>query len=150
MKRLALLLAICTFMGATGFLAGRYFKPVEAESASAVSGQETLYKLPLGRFTMQIVKPSRFYNIRFNMDVFITGATNFENMNGGLARNQMREDVIKQLSNLVETTLWVEEKNETDIGADEIAEMIKRRLMLIYPMVKTIQVSDLASSRVVR
>lgn len=150
MKRLALLLAVICFMGFAGFIAGKYFKPTSVDFDGSAQRTETTYKLPLGRFTMQIVKPSRFYNIRFNMDVYITGAANFEKMNGGLARNQMREEILRKLSDMVETTLWVDESNNSDITADQISEMITKRLILTYPMVKTAQISDLASSRVGR
>lgn len=150
MKRLIIAGVIVAVMGGAGFAAGRFLAPPEPVEMPATDPSEILYKLPLGRFTVQVLKPERFFNIRFNMDVFITGAANFEKMNGGISRGRMREDVILHLSNMVETTLWVQESRETEIDQDELALAIARKLYQTYPMVRSALISDFVTSRVSR
>ena len=150
MKRLLIFGALIVLMGAAGFAAGRYFTPVPEPTFSHTSKTETLYKLPLGKFTTQVVKPNRFFNIAFKLDVFIAGASNFEKMNGGLSRNRMREDVIAHLATMVETTLWLQETDQVEIDKDELGMVIARNLYQEYPMVRSARVDELATSRVDR
>ena len=150
MKRLLLLLGLIVLMGGAGFAAGRYFAPPADDMLAQGGKKETLFKLPLGRFTAQVVKPQRFFNIRFQLDVFIAGASNFEKMNGGLSRSRMREDVIRHLSTMVETTLWVQESDQMELEQDELAFAIARKLYQTYPMVRSARIDGFATSRVDR
>lgn len=149
MIKIIFFITLTGVMGTAGFFAGRHLTKVEAEPvvAAVTEKNEPLYKLPLGRFFAQIVKPKHFFNIRFNLDVYIVGAANFERMNGGLSRNQMREEVLRHLSNMVETTMWVEESKKAEIDENELGLAIARRLYQAYPMVRTAQVSELLATR---
>lgn len=149
MMKILLFITLVGVMGTAGFFAGRHFTTVEDAPvlAAVTSENEPLYKLPLGRFFAQIVKPKHFLNIRFNLDVYIVGAANFERMNGGLSRNQMREEVLRHLSNMVETTMWVEESKKAEINETEFGLAIARKLYHTYPMVRTAQVSELLAIR---
>lgn len=151
-KILLLLLGLAGAMGATGYAVGTYLSPPAADDDTILSTatNETLYKLPLGRFTVQVIKPSRFFNIRFNMDVYIAGSANFERMNGGLSRSRMREDAMRHLSNMVETTLWVEETDQAELDPDALALTLARKLYHSYPMVRSARITDMATSRVDR
>lgn len=147
MKSLIILGVLATLMGGTGFMAGRYFAPEQDPVPAFATQKETLYKLPLGKFTTQVVKPTRFLNIAFKLDVFIAGASNFEKMNGGLSRTRMREDVIGHLATMVETTLWVEETDQVEIDQDELAMAVARKLYQEYPMVRSARISEFFTSR---
>lgn len=150
MVKYALLAALISIMAGVGFAIGKYIFPAANTSEIIASTKDTLYKLPLGRFTIQVVKPNRFLNIRFNMDIFIVGAANFDSMNDGLSRNQMREDVIRYLSDLVETTLWVKETSQEDIDQVGLARIIIQKLKRDYPMVRRAEMSNFATSRTER
>ena len=153
MKGLIILGVLIAIMGGAGYAAGKFFAPpLPPEPAMIDVGEkkETIYKLPLGRFTVQVVKPTRFFNMRFEMDVFVAGAANFERMSSNLHRSEMREDVIKHLSNMVETTLWVKESVNTDPVPDDVAIAIARKLYQTYPMIRSAQISNFVSQRVDR
>lgn len=147
MKKCVLLLVLLLAMAGVGFAAGKYLAPPKDAPTQSSEQKETFYKLPLGRFTVQVMKPKRALNIRFNMDVFIVGAANFEKMNDGLSRNQMREEVIRHLSNMVETTLWVQETEQQDIDQLQLASTIVQKLKRNYPMVRKAEIFDFATSR---
>ena len=150
MKRLLILGTLVVLMVGVGFAAGRYFAPAPDPAFSYTSKNETLYKLPLGKFTTQVVKPNRIFYIAFKLDVFIAGASHFEKMNGGLSRSRMREDVIAHLATMVETTLWLQETDQVEIDQDDLGMDIARKLYQEYPMVRSARVNELATSRVDR
>ena len=147
MKRFIIFASLICLMGGVGFVAGQFFKPDQENATDLGKQRELLFKLPLGQFTMQIVKPSLFLNVVFDMDVYIAGAGNFEEMNGGLSRNEMRDEVIRLLSNMVETSLWVDEENVKDVTPEQLESRIIQKLTHSYPMVRSIEISDLVSSR---
>lgn len=150
MKILVLFLMLSVAMGTVGFLVGRSFIPPTSQDLSEADANDILFKLPLGRFTVQLLKPSKITNIRFNMDVFIVGAANFERMNGGLERNQMREDIIRLYSNLVETRLWIEDESATSIDGQRLADLLLKRLIIHYPMIRSVSITDVAANLVDR
>ena len=150
MKKIAGLIALMLMMGVVGYGVGLYLNESKSATTLAVSeeaqGKEVLYKLPLGRFTVQVIKPDEYLNIRFKLDVFIVGAANFERMSDGLSRLKMREDVMRLLSNMAETSLRTEDRATTLLEPDNLAHTIASKLHHGYIMVRTAKVTELASS----
>jgi hypothetical protein len=152
--KIALLVLVALIMSAAGFVFGTYLMAQQSKltdsADNASNPKEVLYKLPLGRFTVQVIKPEEFLNIRFKMDVFITGATNFERMNDGISRSRMREEVMQHLSNMAETTLWAEDLRTVPLDPSELASNITNKLYQQYPMVRTAQILEFSSAQVDR
>ncbi len=150
MKRIITFVGLVLVMGGVGFAAGQYFAPKPEVVGLPDSQRETLYKLPLGEFTVQVVKPERFFNIYFELEVFVAGASNFERLYRRVNRSRMRAEVTEYLSTMVETSLWVDEVQRKDLDGDELAMRIARNLYQTYPMVRSARLVDLATSRVER
>ena len=152
MKRIVLFVTLAVAMAATGYTLGKVLLPSKASQTknSMAVGEDLLYKLPLGRFTVQVIKPSQFVNIRFVMDVYIDGAQNFERMNGGISRSRMREDVLRHMSNMAETTLWSEGTTTDALVPETLAFNIASKLYHRYPMIRTARISEFATSEVER
>lgn len=154
MKKIALLVLLVLAMGAAGFAAGTYIVPPKDQMAGHAGGdrssKEVFYKLPLGRLTVQVIKPAEFWNIRFKMDVYIIGASNFERMSDGLSRTKMREEVMQHMLNMAETKLWANDFNTFPLEPEELARKIARNLYHRYPMVRTARITDFVTSQVER
>ncbi|MGV6810884.1 MAG: flagellar biosynthesis protein FlgH [Brevirhabdus sp.] len=151
MKKIVLLLPILAVMGAAGFFAEPYlFRPPEilTEQAAAPEAEtkEVLFKMPLGKFTMQVVGNRRTLHLLFDIDVYLAGAANFERLNGAMGRAQLRDVTVREVAELAETALWVNDENIANLDPRLLAEEIVRRLYRTFPSVRTAKVNQFAAN----
>lgn len=139
---------------AAGFFAEPYlFRPPPPTSPSEVDGgkpAEVLYKMPLGKFTLQVVQRKRSVHLLFDIDVYMAGSANFEKMNGAMGRAELRDTTIREIAEMAETALWANTEDLETLDKRFLAEEIVRQLYLTYPMVRTARVNQLTASVSVR
>lgn len=148
MKTLLLVVLIPLILGAIGYGVGTFLapKPTPAPGKIAESPREILYKLPLGRFTVQIMHPRRLVHIQFNMDVYVAGAGDFEAINGLQGRTKLRDAVIAVVSDLAEGTLWAVDSRDSEIDQEDLARQIVLGIYPDFPMVRSARIEGLSSA----
>jgi hypothetical protein len=156
-KTLLIITVLPAIMAAVGYAAGVFLAPEPAShpgltegAADTATTRETLYKLPLGKFTIQVMRPGRIVHIRIDLDVYIAGAGEFEKINGSDGRARLRDATIGIISDLAETTLWVEEGKEKNIDKEDLARQIVLFIYRKFPMVRSARVNELATTRSAR
>jgi hypothetical protein len=158
-KKLLLFVVVPLIMAAVGYAAGVFLAPepavqtdqyTRAGSAASEAPREILYKLPLGKFIIQVMRPGRIVHIRVNLDVYIAGAGEFEKINGSKGRARLRDATIGIVSDMAETTLWVEEGKEKDIDKEELARQIVLSLYRKFPMVRSARINEFITTRSAR
>ena len=150
LKKIIILLGVVIAFAAAGFFAEPYlFRPAPStmETMDAPEKpQEQLFKMPLGKFTLQIIHKKRTLHLLFDIDVYIAGLANFERMNGAMGRASLRDATIRELSKMSETALWVDSQKIEDLDRRFLAEQIVRQLYRTYPMVRTARVNRMDAS----
>jgi len=154
-KKILMIFVVPLIMGAVGYAAGVFLIPTSAPSSgrsteAAAPARETLYKLPLGRITIQVMQPRRIVHIRIDLDVYIAGAGEFEKINGAKGRAYLRDATIAAISDLAESTLWTDEGREMDIDKEELARQIVLKIYRDFPMVRTARVNRFDTTRSAR
>ena len=155
MKKLLLVIVVPLIMGAVGYAAGVFLAPAPAPSSGHGAGdadsvRETLYKMPLGKFTIQVIQPGRIVHIRIDMDVYVAGAGEFEKINGAEGRAYLRDATIAAISDLAESTLWTDEGREKNIDKEELARQIVMKIYRKFPMIRTARVNEFETTRSAR
>lgn len=146
MKKLLFLALVPLILGPAGFVAGRFLIPApdpsESMAATDSAPREILYKMPLGKFVIQVLQPGKILHILIDMDVYISGATTFERMNGAKGRAILRDATITAVSDLAETALWIDEGAESQLDKDLVAEQIVRKLQTSFVAVQAAQIKE--------
>lgn len=154
MKKALIFLLIPLIMGAIGFFVGRLLVgPPEAEAAPPqvhVTAQAVLYKMPLGKFTIQVLQPGRILHVQIDMDVYIAGLGKFDELNGTEGKARLRDAIVAIGSDLAETELWIEEGTEDQLDHEKIAELIVRKLHRSFSSVRSARINRLDSIRSAR
>lgn len=160
MKKLIIILLGPLLLGPAGYFIGKMLapEPVEApvEMAEDTAGEvaataeEILYKMPLGKFTVQVLQPRSVLHILMDLDVYLAGSANFERLNGLEGRNRLRDATVSIISDMAETTLWLEKGEEDHIDQTEIAEEIVRKLHLKFRSVRTAKINEFNAARSLR
>jgi hypothetical protein len=143
-------------MGAVGYSVGLLLSP-EAKPPSNQSGgaptneaREILYKMPLGKFTIQVMRPSRIMHIRIDMDVYVAGAAEFEKINGSKGRARLRDATISAISDLAESMLWLDDGEEKELDKEELAKLIVLKIYRSFPMIRSARVNEFDTTRTAR
>lgn len=158
MKKLIIILLGPLLLGPAGFFLGKMLIPEPVAEAEAENGagvvaatpEEILYKMPLGKFTVQVLQPRSSLHILLDLDVYIAGAANFERLNGLEGRNRMRDATVGIISDMAETTLWLEKGEEENIDQAKLAEDIVRKLHLKFRSLRTAQINEFNTARSLR
>lgn len=147
MKKLLLVALVPLVMGAAGFGAGWFLMPrpapVSATAGADNAPKEVLFKMPLGKFTIQVLQPGRILHIVIDMDVYIAGAADFERLNGANGRARLRDATIAAASDLAETTLWTDKGTEDALDKNVLAEQIVRKLHSSFNTVRSGRINEL-------
>lgn len=153
MKMILFLFLLPLTLGAAGFFAGKMMAPsseaapVEDEVVAHATPQEILFKMPLGKFTIQVMQPKKVLHIVIDMDVYLAGASEFERLNGAFGRASLRDGTIAAVSDLAETTLWLEEGQEANIDVEELAAQIVRKLYREFHSIRTARINQITTNR---
>lgn len=144
MKKLLLIGLIAALMGAAGFAAGRYLlqpDPDASSEAAQAKGKSVLFKMPLGKFTFQVLQPDRILHIVVDMDVYIDNVAAFERLGGAGGKARLRDSTISAVSDLSETLLWVGKGEEGNLDKQAMAEQIVLKLHAAFPSVQSAQIN---------
>jgi hypothetical protein len=160
MKKLIIIILGPLILGPAGYFIGKMMAPAPVEATEsapesnagmvAATQEEILYKMPLGKFTIQVMQPKTVLHILMDLDVYIAGAADFERLNGLEGRNRMRDATIGIISDMAETTLWLEKGEEEHIDTDELAEDIIRKLHLKFRSLRTAKINEFNTARSLR
>lgn len=160
MKKLIIILLGPLLLGPAGYFLGKMMAPEPVEAAAsadengagivAATPDEILYKMPLGKFTVQVLQPRSSLHILLDLDVYIAGAGNFERLNGLEGRNRMRDATVGIISDMAETTLWLDKGEEEHIDKAKLAEDIVRKLHLKFRSLRTAQINEFNTARSLR
>ena len=149
-----LLMSVCVVAaGALGFRGERFLRPQEApspEHAVNEPAKKLLFKLPLGKFTMQILQPSRTQHLVFDLDVFLLGVGAFQEINGAVGRARLRDATVAAISELAETDPGLREPMEEDEQKIQLAAKIVRKLYVDFPAVRTARVNNFKADVILR
>lgn len=155
MKKLLIILLGPIILGPTGYFIGGMMapEPTPAEPAPVaahVVKEEILYKMPLGKFTVQVLQPRSILHLLMDVDVYIAGAANFERLNGAEGRNRLRDATVTIISDMAETTLWLEKGEEEHIDQTKLAEDIVRKLHQSFLSIRTARINEFNYARSLR
>lgn len=161
MKKLIIILLGPLLMGPAGYFLGKMMAPEPVEAATmadeekdagivAATPEEILYKMPLGKFTVQVLQPRSVLHILLDLDVYIAGSANFERLNGLEGRNRLRDATVSVISDMAETTLWLDKGEEKNIDQEQLAEDIVRKLHLKFRSLRTAQINEFNTARSLR
>ncbi|WP_421750003.1 flagellar biosynthesis protein FlgH [Cognatishimia sp.] len=160
MKKLIIILLGPLLLGPTGYFLGKMMAPDPVEAAAmaeeneagivAATPEEILYKMPLGKFTIQVLQPRSVLHILLDLDVYIAGSGNFERLNGLEGRNRLRDATVTVISDMAETTLWLDKGEEEHIDQEQLAEDIVRKLHLKFRSLRTAQINEFNTARSLR
>ncbi len=154
-KKLLIAFPIILVMLAAGYFLEPYIFQ-SAPDSEAVADMEPkkpkvmLFKMPLGKFTLQVVKDKRNLHMNFNIDVYIAGSAEFERMNGAMGRVKLRDATVAAIAEIAETALWVDREDIQNIDRRVLVEDIVRRLYRSFPMVQTARINEFAATVSVR
>lgn len=160
MKKLIIILLGPLILGPAGYFLGGMMAPEEVAAVEemvkdeagivAATPEEILYKMPLGKFTVQVLQPRSALHILLDLDVYIAGAANFERLNGLEGRNRMRDATVGIISDMAETTLWLERGEEDHIDQAQLAEDIVRKLHVKFRSLRTAKINEFNTARSLR
>ncbi len=155
MKKLLIILLGPLLLGPAGFFLGKMMAPPPAEPEPApieahATAEEILYKMPLGKFTIQVMQPKDILHIMIDFDVYIAGASEFERLNGSNGRTRLRDSTISIVSDMAETTLWIDHGEEKNLDHAELAADITRKLHRQFGAIRTAKINSFYSARTSR
>ena len=151
MIKILMLVVAVIGAGAAGFFGERLLRPVqapEAEMAHDAPKEEPkmlLFKLPLGRFTVQIPQRAQVVHMVFDIDVFILGEHAFAEINGAMGKARLRDATVTAIAELAETDLTLAQTKNTETELAELAAKVVRKLYLVFPEVRTARVNSFVS-----
>ena len=154
MKRLLLIVLLPLIFGGAGYFASKYFlfQPVQSLQpvAVATAPQERLFKMPLGKVTIQVIQPKRILHILINLDVYLAGATAFERLNGAEGRARLRDATIGVVSDLAETTLWFSAGEEEHLSKEDLAKHIALKVNRQVNAVRHVEINEFSFTHSLR
>ncbi|MGR3813988.1 MAG: flagellar biosynthesis protein FlgH [Cognatishimia activa] len=164
MKKLLIILLGPLLLGPTGYFLGQMMAPEAAPPPAEMADQEMqmkkeeagkvaaapkeiLYKMPLGKFTVQVMQPESVLHIVIDMDVYLAGASEFERLNGAEGRARLRDGAIGVLSDMAETTLWVDPGEENNLDRLKMIEEIVRKMHRDFDAIRTARINEFSTAR---
>lgn len=155
MKKIIVALVIVLVMGGAGFLAAKFTAPPpkdpEAIAAARAAEEQAakerlmLLKVPLGKFTVQVIRGVHISHLLFDIDMFLSGVAEFERLNGAMGRALMRDGVIKAVSELAEMELWAGGGELVEIDKVWLAEQIVLRVNETVPAARAARINSLVA-----
>lgn len=146
MIKILIMGAMVAIAGAVGYFGERFMRPTPAhasDTAMADKKSELLYKMPLGNFTMQIALGKRTLHLVFDIDVYVMGASAFQDINGAVGRARLRDATVAAIAELAETDINFDTLVTNDAAKTALAEKIVRKLYTNFPTVRTGRINNL-------
>lgn len=112
--------------------------------------QARLFKMPLGKVTIQVIRARRVLHVLIDLDVYLEGAAAFERMNGAEGRTRLRDATIEAVSDISETALWYVDGGEVRVSNEELAERIAFKLNRKFEEVRHVEILTLTLSESLR
>lgn len=144
MLKVVIMGVIVVAAGALGYVGEQFMRPTAAPPPADDVPDKTkklLFKLPLGKFTMQVVQTRSTLHLVFDFDVFIMGAAAFQEINGAVGRAKLRDATVAAIAELAETDLTLAEPMEDSERMEQLAAKIVRKLYEDFPVVRTARVN---------
>jgi hypothetical protein len=132
--------------GAVGYFGEQVLRPTKAPGTAGMMAKkepDLLFKLPLGKFTMQIKQHGQTQHLFFNIDVYVMGATAFQNINGAVGTARLRDATVTAIAEIAETDLSFATADDDEARKTTLAEQIVRKLYVSFPTIRTARVRKL-------
>lgn len=156
MIKFAIIGVLAVGAGAAGYFAEAMFRPTSApepeqKAMAEKKEDQDLFLMPLGKFTMQIPQNKNTLYMVFDLDVFVMGAKNFEEINGASGKAKLRDATVTAMAELAQTEPSLSEPLEDDQSKHEFAAKLVRKIYVDFPMVRTARLnsfnSDIAAGK---
>lgn len=148
-----LILACCVAgAGALGYAGERFLRPTEAPepNSAAAEKQDLLFRLPLGKFTMQVLQNREILHIVFDMDVYVMGAAAFDEVNGSFGRARLRDATVAAIAELAETEPGLTDAANEEARKQELSDQIVRKLYLSFPSIRAARMNSYIAKSSIR
>lgn len=99
--------------------------------------------MPLGKVTVQIIKPKRIMHMVADIDLFVMGVAEFEAINGAMGRARLRDAVVTSVAELAETEIWMLKEDSSEKTRRMLSEYLVRRIYEDFPSIRTARVNSL-------
>lgn len=135
--------------GALGYVGERFMRPKPApppENIAMDKPKKLLFKLPLGKFTMQIIQTRSTLHLAFDLDVYVMGAGAFQGINGAVGRAKLRDATVTAIAELAETDQDLAESDDDAARMEELAERLVRKLYVDFPEIRTARINKLKAN----
>jgi hypothetical protein len=149
MLKILIMVVMVAGAGALGFFSEGFFRGTQApESKSAkVDKRSTLlYKMPLGGFTIQLPQGVQTLNLKFDLDVYVMGASAFQEINGAVGRARLRDATVVAIADLAGSDINFHDMITSDGNKVALSEMLVRKLYVNFPTVRTARINTLLSN----
>lgn len=150
-KKLLFAIPTVLILIAVGFFAERYFLRAgdaapEIENQAQASQPKLLFKMPLGKFVIRLTQNKRVMINLYDIDIYIEGSAEFEDMNGALGRATFRDAMNLVVAELSATSIWIVDDQSINLTDAELTEQIVRRLNRKFPSVRTVKITLIGST----
>ena len=135
--------------GALGYLGERFMRPQQApppENPSVEKPKKLLFKMPLGKFTMQILQSDSTLHLAFDLDVYVMGANAFQSINGAVGRTKLRDATVTAIAELAETDQDLADAQDDDERKQQLTERLVRKLYVDFPEIRTARINKLSAN----
>jgi hypothetical protein len=136
--------------GAMGYVGERFMRPTASAPSGQAVTQELMFKMPLGKFTMQIMQSRKVLHLVFDMDVFVMGEVSFHEINGAVGRARLRDATVSAIAELAETDQSLAQPIAEETRKAELAAQIVRKLYVNFPAVRTARLNSFYSNITLR
>ncbi|NRB03706.1 MAG: flagellar biosynthesis protein FlgH [Rhodobacteraceae bacterium] len=143
--------AAAALFGAAGYFGGMFLAPEPAPPPAPdkmameakPEPKALLFKMPLGKVTVQIIKPKRIMHMVADIDLFVMGVAEFEAINGAMGRARLRDAVVTSVAELAETEIWMLKEDSSEKTRRMLSEYLVRRIYEDFPSIRTARVNSL-------
>lgn len=153
MLKIAAVVVMVVGAGTVGYFGESFIRPKPApspENTAFAAEKQLLFKLPLGKFTMQIMQRDRTLHIAFDMDVYVMGAHAFQKINGAVGRARLRDAIVTALAELAETDPDIGQPIDDDIRMEQLAAKLVRKLFVDFPEIRTGRINNFNANATLR
>ncbi|WP_281990594.1 flagellar biosynthesis protein FlgH [Sulfitobacter geojensis] len=149
MLKILIMLAMVAGAGALGYFGERFVRVTQAPASTGAkkdASSALLYKMPLGGFTVQLPRGVQTLNLKFDLDVYVMGATAFQEINGAVGRARLRDATVVAIADLAGSDITFHDVITAEGNKVTLAEMLVRKLYVNFPTVRAARINTLISN----